>query len=142
MVRLNHIFAIIATLISLLLTSCDATIHFYPEVEEVEPAFLKYDVEFELQYFDIDMPIHTIVENAGSRAESEPQHIGRHVIRIFDAELNVVDELIVTDSYENATTTHNHHFQLQPGQYTAVCWTDYSLDETDHHYDSSNLPEL
>ncbi len=34
MVRLHNIFAIIATLISLLLTSCDATIHFYPEAEE------------------------------------------------------------------------------------------------------------
>ena len=36
MVRLHYIFAIIATLTSLLLTSCDATIHFYPEAEEEE----------------------------------------------------------------------------------------------------------
>ncbi len=141
MVRLHYISAIIATLISLLLTSCDATIHFYPEAEE-EPDMPKYDVELELQYFDLDMPIHTIIDNIDSRATSEPQHIGRHIIRIFDSDLNVIDEIIVTDDAENATNKHSHHFQLYPGAYTAICWTDYTLDENDNHYDTSDISNL
>lgn len=105
---------------------------------------MKADVTLELEYLDIDMPLHTSIElsnNATSRADDAPRC--RHIIKVYDASYNEVASEVMTGDAINATSPHSHKLSLAPGSYTAACWTDYATDgEADWHYDTSDFPTV
>lgn len=111
----------------------------YPIAEKVP-----VEVGVVLEYYDIDMPLHAVVDNFNEASRgSEAMPYSRHIVRIYDDEGRVVASQAVVDEASGATVTRRFTFDLIPGEYTAVCWTDYAdSSDSDRHYDTSAFPDM
>ncbi len=94
MVRLHNIFATIAALL-LLLTSCDATIHFYPEAEEEVDSQIRLNVDWSQYGKDVPTGMTVICHHTetGERVHTIDNNIayvtprlsqGRHWATVFN----------------------------------------------------------
>lgn len=101
------------------------------------------EVALDLRYFDLEMPPHTILDLDHSRSASETSAVSRHIIKVYDSSGAEAASALILDNPDRATTARRHRLTLSPGSYTAVCWTDFTLeDESDWHYDSSDFPRM
>lgn len=131
------------TLILLLLTVSVLSSCVHREFEYPLPGGLPVDVEFQLQYYDKEMPLHTVVDYNNTRSSAGNTPASRHIINVYDSNGREVASAVLTDEAENSTLTRRHTLSLLPGTYTAVCWTDYTEGGTDDwHYDTSAFPNV
>lgn len=125
-------------LLTLVLHSC-----VHREFEYPSPDALPVEIELELRYFDKEMALHTVVEYGNSRSGADTSPVSRHIIKVYDRNRAEVASAVLADEAGNATVTRRHAFSLIPGEYTAVCWTDYAEgSDADWHYDTSAFPDV
>lgn len=135
----HSVISILVALLSLGLSGCVHRDFEYSSTSEAP-----VDVELELQYLDLDMPIHTELDFTASRGDiPDVPTASRHIIKIYDSRHLEVASAVLTDAPENAVARRSHHLSLSPGAYTAVCWTDYSMtDAPDLYYDTTQFPNV
>lgn len=111
--------------------------------EYPSPEAPRIEVELELQYFDTDMPLHTVVDHGANRSEIGDSPASRHIIKVYDANRAEVDSAVLADEAGNATLPRRYGLSIVPGRYTAVCWTDYTDEDcADRYYDTSDFPTV
>lgn len=97
-------------------------------------------VTLAIEYPDTAMPLHTTVDLAKGRDMSLPS--GRHIVKVYGADRTEVASLTLLADADAATLSRSHQLTLAPGDYTAVCWTDFTTDGSDWHYDTSAYPTV
>lgn len=104
---------------------------------------LPVEVDLEIEYFDKEMPLHTVVDYDKTRAGVGESFVSRHIVKVYDCNRAEVASVILTDEASSATVSRRHTFNLVPGKYIAVCWTDYTEgNDADCHYDTSAFPAV
>lgn len=126
----------------LLLPVLQACVHREFDYPGDEPA-TEVDVEVALRYLDLDMPLHTSLDLTRERSRGEESTSSRHIIKIYKEDFSEAASLTLADEAENAHEPRQCRFTLAPGEYTAVCWTEYaSADGVSLHYDTSEFPKV
>lgn len=141
---MRHLMRFLVPLVSAICVGC---VHrdFSNEPPVIPPAPEQaFPVWLQLNYFDLEMPLHSYIDATASRASGEDMPVAsRHIVKILNASHEVVYSAIVADDASNATAGRSFDLQLPPGDYTAACWTDY-VDEPDAdlNYVTSEFPKV
>lgn len=134
---LHRILTIAAGLLILCLGSC---VHRQFDYPEPEPQNCR--VILDLEYLDVEMPLYTSVDFDLNRSGNEPE--SRHIVKIYDiATREEAAGMIITDVGDALTLGRSFTAELPPGEYMAVCWSDFSdQGEEDRYYDTSSFPYI
>lgn len=121
---------------AIVLSSCDSTIHFYPE--EPEPPKPKTLLILNLKH-EQSLPLYKniIIQAPGARSRQEPLWDVRHIVKLYplsDANSKRSSSrgepltYIFTHDYD--PLSHDSHLELEvpAGEYDVRVWTDYVLD--------------
>lgn len=141
--RLMWLTGAFASLWVLAATGCVHREFEYPAEQEEPDEPRSYTVGLEMRYFDTDMGLHTTVDYlSGARADGEAP-ASRHIVRIYNSANAEVASATVSDSPEGITAPRDFTFNLAPGSYTAICWSDFTPSAPDDcHYDTSAYPTV
>uniref|UniRef100_UPI0040560A3F DUF6562 domain-containing protein n=1 Tax=Alistipes sp. TaxID=1872444 RepID=UPI0040560A3F len=133
---------ILLLLLVAILTSCDATIHEYPDNAVIRPVSVPITLNFN---FDTEMPLYKQMTYTRSNLKSSDFDL-RYIVNVYRATTyrqiggDVVASYVFSKDDVNEWN-HTVEIELEKGYYDFVVWADYvdAGTVTDKYYDTSNF---